>query len=220
MQKIFIHMLCTMGLALLSCSSLAFGDHGSVFKAAKKPDAQPIANFTGITLNMAADVLYIPSPTSSVRIFGADSVVQTVTTEVVKNELKVGLKSTGSYNKKVRIEIASPELNSIVVASSGDVEARKLQGKSLHLVLAGSGHIKVSGMVENVDINSTGSGSIDSKKLKTKNLKIDSVGSGNIAAAASDSVSIRSAGAGDVVVHGAPQDRKIEKHGVGEVIFK
>jgi hypothetical protein len=106
------------------------------------------------------------------------------------------------------------------LVGSGDIAMHGIDQAELAVKLRGSGDIVVSGRARRVTLSLMGSGDLDARRLKAEGADISLAGSGDIEASASDKVSIKLVGSGDVTVVGTPKNVASSNHGSGDVSIR
>ncbi|NCC09158.1 MAG: DUF2807 domain-containing protein [Bacteroidia bacterium] len=92
------------------------------------------------------------------------------------------------------------------VNGSGDIELLKTESQLCIAAVQGSGDITLSGTTQEAQLTSSGSGDIDATALKAKTVTASCNGSGDVGCYASEKLTIRKRGSGDVSYKGKPKE--------------
>lgn len=94
----------------------------------------------------------------------------------------------------------------ISINGSGDVRLQQIESQECHARIAGSGDISLNGITNQAKYSIAGSGDIRASDLQAKNVEAGTSGSGNISCHASDKLTARVSGSGDIAYKGNPQE--------------
>ncbi len=103
------------------------------------------------------------------------------------------------------VDIEVKELPELVVAGSGNIDGKDVKARRAVLVISGSGHIRLSGAVDEQVITVAGSGEIHGRELKGKQATVNVTGSGNVVVNVTESVQATVVGSGSVRYLGSPK---------------
>jgi hypothetical protein len=106
------------------------------------------------------------------------------------------------------------------IHGSGELEMNGGASDNVEAAVIGSGKLTVVGSSQQFKAELTGSGDIDARHLGADSVDLQLMGSGDAVVTALKSLSVTLRGSGDVVVHGAPQERNVSRDGSGEVSFE
>lgn len=109
----------------------------------------------------------------------------------------------GSGDVTLKNEVKSPTLN-ISIAGSGDLTAENLLCNDFSISIAGSGDAQLRGKATNSNISISGSGDIDAGNLVTKNTICSIQGSGGARVYATEELTAKISGSGDIRFKGNP----------------
>jgi len=197
---------------------------------AQKREVRDVTGFTGIGLSIAADIYLTQAPTYKVEIEADSDYLERIETVVNGDVLKIKRKDHFDFdfrNKKAKIYISMPNINSLGISGSGDVVAQtpiktdkldvsisgsgnvkveNLSVKNMELSISGSGDIFLAGsdVAESTSYSISGSGDIKTENLQSKNVKVRVSGSGDVRVWAVDDLEAKVSGSGDVYYKGRP----------------
>ncbi|MBL7129040.1 MAG: DUF2807 domain-containing protein [Ignavibacteria bacterium] len=164
-----------------------------------------IEPFSGISLNIHADVYLSQGETHNVRIEAEEDVKNKIITEVEDNVLIIKCDKSLHSSKDINIYITMKELKLIEVNGSGDIVCQdSFNTDNIAIEINGSGDISLSGRAENQAIEINGSGDIKSFGMLSTNCAIDIRGSGDCEVNVENSLVVSISGSGDVIYKGSP----------------
>lgn len=103
------------------------------------------------------------------------------------------------------------------IAGAGELTLQQLNQPRLKTEVSGSGSIRASGKVNDLDIHISGSGSSDFANVTGRDAKVRISGSGDADIAPTDDADIRISGSGEVRLHSAPASTEEHISGSGSV---
>lgn len=202
-----------------------------------------LENFTGISMNVPAELSISQAGTFLVRLEGRQDLVDQVITVVKDGELVIKLKDNkwkGGNDHSLHIYIELPKLNNIELNGSGNVNTiTELVSDNLELELNGSGEIAMQkiaigelratingsgnftatgGNVKESVYMVTGSGEIDGGNLSVVKAVATTTGSGTIAAGDVSSIDATITGSGNITFKGKEASVKKRVTGSGKLI--
>ena len=176
-----------------------------------------IEPFSGISLNIGADVFLSQGETHDVRIEADEDVKSKIITEVKDNVLIIKCDKSLHSSKDIKIYVTMKELNLIELNGSGDIVCQdSFNTDNIAIELNGSGDITLSGRAENQAIEIKGSGDIKSVGMLSTNCAITIKGSGDCEVNVENALAVEIYGSGDVTYKGNPEVTK-EIEGSGSV---
>lgn len=119
----------------------------------------------------------------------------------------------------VWVEIQSKFLSNVDVLGSCAVSIYGISQSEINVSITGNGKVSVSGSVETISANISGSGEADLGLLHAENGKLIVVGSGKIDALIKSKVVVRANGTGEITVHGEARKRDSFATGNGKIEF-
>lgn len=199
--------------------------------------------FSGIDLQIAADVHLIQGPVQKVTAIGQENILDDLETKVVNGVWLIQLDDDKCYRyDDLVLTITLPDLEEILLSGSGNIDVGDFADQSdLTLRILGSGNIdlkEVTGTtkltagiygsgnitghdafpdLETLSIEITGSGNYRGFPVQAKDAAISITGSGNVYVFAWDTLDVFIGGSGNVFYKGNPNISKTIT-GSGEVI--
>lgn len=197
--------------------------------------------FDKLRIDVVANVKFIQSKDGDYRVVLScpDNYVDLFKFEVGNHELEVYF-SKDNVNieaRNVDVTIYSPTLKRLDNSGVASVEIDKLAVErleaensgvgSLYLSgltvgqleadCSGVGSIELNGKADHADLDCSGVGSIKAQGLQAKSVKADVSGVGGVSCYASESIDGRVSGVGSLKYGGKPQQKQLERDGVGEI---
>jgi hypothetical protein len=183
-------------------------------------------NFSGISLNINADVYLTQGSTQSVRIDAQQNIIDLIETDVNNKIWRIKTEENLRDYSSIKIYITVPDMNSVKLSGSGDIYCEsvfagndevevsisgsgdlrfKTTARSVDASISGSGDIELEGSAQDLSISVSGSGGVDAKELRSSNCDIRISGSGDAKVHATETLNVSVSGSGDVYYKGTPQ---------------
>lgn len=190
--------------------------------------ARDVAHFDGVAMSLPGNVeVKSGNSREGLTIETDDNLLPLIETVVEDGTLKIrAKKNTNLRTRNLKIVVQARDVDRLVLAGSGNIDAdvvhggrvkfdvggsgsikvRKLEGESVNIALGGSGDLKaLDGGVRSMSISIGGSGTVDLAHVRTENASVTVAGSGDATLWVRDSLSLTVAGSGDVNYYGDPQ---------------
>ena len=149
----------------------------------------------------------------------------TFTENPSESELKVQFKRNKNNQMYIedtnfKIKITMPEANVIKNTGNSDLVIKNVFGLYFRLENTGNGDSKISGTIDNLEVDKTGNGDVNAVSLKAKKATLKSTRNGNLIVNVSGELSAKLTGNGDVTNKGkAKFDAHSKKSGNGDLII-
>ena len=182
-------------------------------------ESRELNNFTSITLLGSIDVNIKTSESNNCVVVADDNLIPYIKTEVVNNKLNISLNESYSSEEKLVVNINTPNYDEVSLSGSGNINILDFKNNNLSLNISGSGNITGNGEVETLVVKINGSGNLMSKEIKSKSATITINGSGDGEVFASDSISAKINGSGNIKYFGNPENVDSIINGSGDIIF-
>jgi Putative auto-transporter adhesin, head GIN domain len=101
--------------------------------------------------------------------------------------------------RKTKIQITLPALIALEHSGNSNVSIKGVTGKLFRLNQSGNGSITIEGSTLLFDLSKSGNGSIKANKLIAQEIKIIMSGNGDCIVHATDSLTVRGSGNGEVI---------------------
>ncbi len=151
-------------------------------------------------------------------------------TSISGDELDVNITGSGDVALDLKMEAVACEIRgsgdvdlkgvskilNIGIMGSGDVEAEDLNLSECIVNMHGSGDVELQGTTAYLQIQGNSSGDVDAFGLKALTADIQLNGSGDSKVYATDKLTVRLRGSGDLAYKGSPKSTDIDVQGSGE----
>ena len=181
-------------------------------------ESRELNNFTSIILLGSIDVNIKTSESNNCVVVADDNLIPYIKTEVVNNKLNISLNESYSSEDKLVVNINTPNYDEVSLSGSGNINILDFKNNNLSLNISGSGNITGNGEVEILVVKINGSGNLMSKEIKSKSATITINGSGDGEVFASDSISAKINGSGNIKYFGNPENVDSIINGSGDII--
>ena len=180
-------------------------------------ESRELNNFTSIILLGSLDVNIKTSESNNCVVVADDNLIPYIKTEVVNNKLNISLNESYSSEEKLVVNINTPNYDEVSLSGSGNINILDFKNNNLSLNISGSGNITGNGEVETLVVKINGSGNLMSKEIKSKSATITINGSGDGEVFASDSISAKINGSGNIKYFGNPENVDSIINGSGNI---
>jgi hypothetical protein len=181
-------------------------------------ESRELNNFTSTILLGSIDVNIKTSESNNCVVVADDNLIPYIKTEVVNNKLNISLNESYSSEDKLVVNINTPNYDEVSLSGSGNINILDFKNNNLSLNISGSGNITGNGEVEILVVKINGSGNLMSKEIKSKSATITINGSGDGEVFASDSISAKINGSGNIKYFGNPENVDSIINGSGDII--
>lgn len=209
-------------LAYAICAIVLF--MGATLKASAQEQSRSVSGFNGIASSGPFDVHVNINGTESVKVEAASDIINEIETVVEDGKLQIRFKHHGNWNHdnigKIDVYVTAKSISGLTNAGSGSIKVEGVvSGEAVNITLSGSGSITSS--VKSGSLHSTisGSGSIHLNG-STSDIKVTISGSGEM-----NGKELK-AGSADVVITGSGNayfsaEKTISAHivGSGNVVY-
>ena len=213
--KLRLLLTCTVVL-LTGCNFQISGFGGIQGSGVKASQTREVDEFTDVEVRGSANVRIHDGKEQSVTVESDDNLLEIITTEVRDKKLIVTTKESYSTRIGISVSVNVPQIESIRVMGSGDVQAENVDVETLHLSISGSGDITAVGTAKKVDVTINGSGDADLSELVARDATVQISGSGDVRVHATEILRATINGSGDVRYKGKP-DVQRDVSGSGDV---
>lgn len=239
MKSVFpnsILLFCLLLLADISAIRAQNGDKGVTTQT------RTVSNFSGITLNVPADLELSQGENFSVRLEGNKNEVDQVITEQKGGQLIIRYKENdwkSGADHSLRIVVSLPKIEglevngsgkiititdletadlTLEVNGSGNIKTKTIKADNISATVNGSGILWISGNSRSLRLDVNGSGKIDAESLVCEKAKAGITGSGNILLGNANAIDALITGSGNIYYSGKSTNVKKSVTGSGNVI--
>lgn len=103
-----------------------------------------------------------------------------IRTEMHGDSLRVSVQGEVRSHNPVRVRVTLPQLGYVRAAGSGSLRVDGLAGGDFSLASSGSRHTVLTGRVDHLDLNKSGSGAVDAARLDAGDALVRADGSGHV----------------------------------------
>lgn len=182
-------------------------------------EKRELAVYRAIELYGGFDLELVESGTHSAELEGDQNFVKLIETRVEHGRLIIDNRHIRrSRNMNVEIKLSFAQLDKLHIRGAGDVEGENLETTEFEISvqgagdvrledlknsktivdIAGAGDVKLSGETEHVEVLIKGAGDVQLRELRSKTAVIKVFGAGDVGLCASEKVTKKIGGAGDV----------------------
>ncbi len=232
-------------LAILSSTLLTtgcFSDNDGLFNCERGegPLVSEVINiddFTGIELDIAADIYLTQGSEFSVEVEAQENILNELELDVQGSVLEIDFDDCVRNHDDINFYITMPELRKLSIKGSGQITTEnfftvndlelKISGSGdidmgvnaddIEVDISGSGKIFMEGSADKFDTKISGSGDIKSFDLLANKVDVRISGSGDAEVNVVDKLDIKITGSGDVYYRGNPEVN-VDISGSGDVV--
>lgn len=202
-----------------------------------------VANFTGLQMNGIGEVIIIQDGTESLTIEADQEYLDKIITEVRNGQLVIDMKKdfhtyfdriTGhnmiftlhikNFYTLVQQGVASVVIEkldtedfALTNKGVGDIKVNNVTANKVTVGLEGTGTISINGTAHFVDVSSKGLGTYNGADLKAKEVVATLQGAGKLEVFASEQVTAKLNGVGNITYHGNPPKVEVSQNGIGSI---
>jgi hypothetical protein len=203
-------MVSIVALSILACQvgGISLGDSRTIRGSGNvAEETRAVSGITGVNLATIGHLFIEMGDTESLRIEAEDNLMEYLETEVSSGRLRIGTNDDIRLDTKrpVNYYLTVTGLDTIVISSSGDIEAPDLEAERFSITINSSGNLEMGVLnADTLEVGISSSGNLDiaGGEVKTQSVTISS--SGNYAAqdleSAEAEVYLNSAGSATVWV--------------------
>lgn len=204
-------------------SKTSLGKGGSRDSGTRKVESRHAGMFGIVKSLIPGDVSIHYGNEDGILVDADENIVPLIRTEVIGDVLMISSVGSFSTQQPIKVSVAihsDREMPDLDLVGSGDMAMHGIDKAELAVSLQGSGDIAISGRAGRISLSLKGSGDIDARRLRSDEADISLAGSGDIEASATEKVSIKLTGSGDVTVVGSPKKVNSSNHGSGDVSIR
>lgn len=176
-----------------------------------------IGQFDRIRANGSFDVFVTIGNEQKITVSFDDNLIDLIETDVKGRTLRLDSEGSYSSRKSCRVDITVPSLEAILVSGSGDFVVEGLDGGEFEYEVGGSSDATLSGTVDEIHIEISGSGDVDARNLKAKRAYVEIAGSGDVDVWADELFEGNIYGSGDIAYYGNPEKVTRQVFGSGDI---
>ncbi|MEN6527342.1 MAG: DUF2807 domain-containing protein [Candidatus Polarisedimenticolia bacterium] len=212
-----VAVLAAAALAAAGCDSapisLPVSGSGNVVEKVRD-----VAPFERIAVGGAVR-LEVDAGPRRVVVVGDDNVVPLVATEVHGKTLRISQESSFSLRsgREITVRVTTPNLAAVEIGGAAKGDVRGVAGPRFEVSVGGAAAMDVAGKTDDLVIKITGAASIDAASLEAKRADVDVSGAGRVKVRATEALSAKVTGLGDIRYAGDPKTVERKILGAGHV---
>jgi len=224
-----INNLLFLLFVLFSVSSCYQDNDGGIFNCTKGEGNTVtqelyISDFTGVKLEIAADIYITQGSEFSVTATGQQNIINKLDRDVDNEVWEVEFDDCAKNYNNLTIHITMPVIDYLAISGSGtiygqnafdvnDIDLKisgsgdmdlELNAAKIDANISGSGKMKLYGEADNAEFSISGSGDYKAFELLTNRTEVNISGSGDAEVFASEYLDVDITGSGDVFYKGNP----------------
>ena len=223
-NNILTAIIISTALLQSSCIAVWWGNCIKVEGRKVVTESREVAPFTGIDLNIPADVYVSQGLPQEIKITAKEGVLKQIETMVTDGVLEIEYDTCVSNPDSIKIYITAQDIHKLRINGSGDISTLygitaddleleingsgdiNVEANAAKIIneINGSGDIKLSGSSKTLQIEINGSGDVHALDAPTDNCTITVNGSGDCKVFVKTSLEIKVNGSGDVGYKGSP----------------
>jgi len=182
----FIVVVSVMILSTLACQvvSIVPAGGGTVSGSGNVvEETRTVSGFTGVELATVGTLHIQVGDSESLRIEAEDNLLEYLETGVRGGRLRIETREDVNLHntRPIHYYLTVTDLDTIVISSSGDVEAPDLQARRFSVTISSSGNLEMGDLeAGTVTVNITSSGNVTMGTLRADTLEVDISSSGNL----------------------------------------
>jgi hypothetical protein len=197
------------GLPTLGCMTCGSG--------VEQREEREVAAFTEIEVGGIFEVRVEIGPQTRIEVVGDDNIVPKVTTDVEGGILRVASEANLSPKRGILVLIETPQLDRVDSSGASKIQVEGLKGTRFQLEGSGTTDVSLTGTVDTLELEISGTGAVDAFGLRARHVDVDSSGAGRADVQATDTLSADISGAASVRYRGNPSQVRKSVTGAGSI---
>ena len=237
-------MLLAAASLLLACNMNAQGGTKRVKGSGNVvTEERSVGTYEGVGLSGWFDVELVAGPEGRITLKGEDNLLQHLETEVQDGVLQIrpekgyNLQPSSWKGGGILVTVPVESINHVALSGSGDIVGKtrikaspfrvamsgsgditlEVDSDDMDVALSGSGDIALAGSAAKVEIRVSGSGDVKAYDLEARNVEAVIAGSADIRVTATESLTARVSGSGDIHYRGNPAKLDTKTSGSGDI---
>lgn len=219
---IAVLVIAVVTAAVVVAVALLSGGKASTHEGSGKAASQTrdVPAFSSVDLRGSNDVaIHVVGGPQQVVVRGDENLLSFITTTVVAGgELRIGNTANFTTRTPMTVEISTPTLSAARLSGSGQIVIDGLEGDRFSAALPGSGMIRATGTVTQLDAAVQGSGDLELSGLTAREVTATVSGSGEINLTATGRLDAVVSGSGAITYGGNPASVTKSVTGSGSII--
>lgn len=185
-HKHLIVIVSMMALSILACQveGITLGNFRTVRGSGNVvEETRTVSGVTSVELATIGRLVIEAGESESLRIEAEDNLLEHFETEVRSGRLRIETKDNVNLRntRPVNYYLTVTDLESIVISSSGDIQAPDLESDRFSITISSSGNLEMGDLeAEAVTVRISSSGDVTMGSLNANSLEVDISSSGNL----------------------------------------
>jgi len=182
-QSILLAILILAALVISACGTVVLQGNRNAVRGSGKvvEETRAVSGVTGVELATLGTLKIKVGDTESLLIKAENNLMEHIETEVIGGKLRIGTPDNVNLDPKrsVKYTLTVTSLDTIVISSSGDIQAPDLEAGKFSITIRSSGNLEMGVLNADtleVDISSSGNLDIGGGQVKTQNITINGSG--------------------------------------------
>lgn len=206
-------------------------------------EERSVGNYDGVALSGWFDVELVAGPEGRLTLKGEDNLLEHLETEVKNGTLHIrpekgyNLEPSSWKGGGIVVTVPVESVSEVSMSGSGDIVGKtrlrsdsfrasmsgsgdmslEVEAANVTVALSGSGDIALSGSADRAEIRVSGSGDVKAYELQAREVEAVVAGSADIRVTATESLTARVSGSGDIHYRGNPAKLDAKTSGSGDV---
>lgn len=170
-------------------------------------EERQVSDFDAVALRGIGELHIEFTGEESLSIEAEDNILPVLDSEVSANELVLGPRAGIGIttNEPIVYRLTVAELSAISVSGSAAVDAKGIVGERLTVTSSGSSDIRITGRVDRLSVDKSGSGTFSGRRLESAHARVEVSGSGDVVVNATETLNVVASGSSDVRYLGGPR---------------
>jgi len=181
-------------------------------------EERALDSFSAIDLSGESALAVRVGGPQSVVVSADDNLVDRVTTTVGGEKLVVSTEGSFRTTSPMTVTVTVPTLDELELSGTGSVDAARVRGEQLVVILSGDGLVRVTGRVGTLDLTLAGTGNAELSELEAADVRAELGGTGRISVHAGETLDASIPGTGTITYLGSPHDVTQRVTGTGAVV--
>ncbi|MGE5681054.1 MAG: head GIN domain-containing protein [Bacillota bacterium] len=219
MKKLFTIVISLTILVFAGCHGFGFGCHGVGVRGSgvSKTETRNLDKFSAVEVGGAFYVDIVNGESPSIQLSGDDNILPLIKTEVRDNTLYITTKKSINPKKKMRLRIATENLERVDESGACDVNITNVNSDRFIMDISGASKINVSGKTRELMLDLSGAGKVNARDLIAEKADVEISGAAKAEVYVSEDLRADISGVGNLDYYGNPKKISKDISGVASV---
>ena len=192
-------------LVLGSFSAPTFANEQIVGSGKITKESRKLGDYHAISISVTSMLDAAQGASEPLVLEGDDNVLKVIKTEVKDGVLYIDCDKNLLHFNKLSFKVKAPKLDALTLKGTGTASVASLNGPAFTLVSKGTGTCNMSGTVNKLSVDMSGTGTVQAEKLSAKNAVVSISGTGSVKLTATDTLDATIKGTGSIKYAGNPK---------------